>query len=93
MSGPSKFAFMGSIPEVMFEMVPSDNVIINVYRKLPVFGACRMPEQLRKEIEMEHKPKRGAKRKGKTGPFDVVKNLKKRVKKTARKPRSPSPMV
>ena len=35
----------------------------------------------------------GAKRKGKVGPYEVVKNPKKKIKKQARKPRSPSLVV
>lgn len=38
-SDPTKFSFFGSIPNVMLDRVPSDNAIVNEYRKLPVSGA------------------------------------------------------
>lgn len=45
------------------------------------------------EIEEANRPKRGTKRKGKGGPSEVVKTSKKKLKKQARKPKSPSPVV
>lgn len=93
MSYPTKFTFVGSIPEVMLAKVPQGNVIINEYRNLPGFGARPMPDDLRNSIEEENKTKRGAKRKGKVGPSEVVKTSNKNVKKPIKKPRSPSLVV
>ena len=57
-SDPTKFRFVGSIPEAMLFNVPADNVVVNEYRKKPVFGVCPMPEDLRKALEEGNKPKR-----------------------------------
>lgn len=70
-----------------------DNVIITEYQKLPSPGPCPMPDDLRTTIEEAKKPKRGAKRKGKVGPSKFIKTSKKKVKKVAQKPRSPSPIL
>lgn len=90
MSNPFKFAFVGSILEVMLEKLPNENEIVNKYRKKFVSSVRPMPDELRTEIEEASKPKRGAKRKGKVGPSETVKTLKKKVKKVDRKPKSPS---
>lgn len=58
-----------------------------MYRKFPGSGARPMPEELQKTIEETNKPKRGAKRKDKVVPSEEVKTPKKKVKKTACKPR------
>lgn len=52
-----------------------------------------MSEGLQKAIDEANKPKRGAKRKGKAGPSEVLRTPKKKVKKSTRKSRSPSLMV
>lgn len=86
---PTKFSFVGSIPEAMLLNDPTDNVIVNEYRKLRVFGVRPMPEDLKKAIEEGAKAKMGGKRKPKVVLSEVVPKTKK-VKKQARKPRSPS---
>lgn len=48
---PAKFAFVGSIPELMIVKVPSDNVIVNEYLKQPASSAPSMPEDFRVAIE------------------------------------------
>lgn len=52
-----------------------------------------MPEDLLKAIDEENKPKSGAKWKVKFGPFELITTPKKKIKKDARKPKSPSPVA
>lgn len=89
-SDPYKFNFVGSILEVMLVKVPSDNVNVNEYCKLPASGAHSMPVELWKAIKEANKPKGGGKWKAKGGPSEVVKTPENKVKKATRKPRSPS---
>lgn len=42
----SKFIFVGSILEAMSVKVPSENAIVNEYRKLPTSSVCTMIEEL-----------------------------------------------
>ena len=92
MSDPENFTFVGTIQEVMLVKVPSDNVIVNEYRKLPLSSVRPITDKLQKLIEEGTKPKRGGKRKAKVGPSDVVRAPKK-ARKQAKKPRSPSSVV
>lgn len=87
-----RFDFVGSLPEAMLNSVPADNVVINEYRKRPGLGIRTMPDALRKAITKARKPKKGAKRKGKAGPFEPAATPKKKVKKAARNPRSLTPV-
>lgn len=73
--------------------VPTDNVVIDAYRKKPAYGIHPMAEDLQKVLEEGNMPKQVGKRKGKAGPSEPFHTLKKKVKKAALKPRSPSPVA
>ncbi|CAI9279636.1 unnamed protein product [Lactuca saligna] len=88
MSDPRKFSFFGAILDAILVRVPTDNAIVNAYHKLTIYGVRPMTEKLRKVIDEGNKPKRRGKQKAKAAPSEVVKTPKK-VKKQARKPRSP----
>lgn len=51
-----------------------------------------MTDEMLTKIEEANKPKRGTKRRGKDGSSEVVKTPKKKIKKQARRPKSPSPI-
>lgn len=92
MYDPKKFNFVGSVLKVMLGKVPSDNAIVNKYRKQPTSGVCPKSCELRKAIKEGNKTKRGGKRKLKAATSEVVSTPKK-VKKKARKARSTSSVV
>ncbi|CAI9259744.1 unnamed protein product [Lactuca saligna] len=50
-SDPTKFDFIGSIPEAMLLKVPTNNVLISEYRKKPASDSRPMPEDLRRALE------------------------------------------
>lgn len=89
---PSKFSFVGFIPEATLEKVPSKNTIVNEYHKLPTSGVRLMSDELRKALDEASKLKSAGKRKVKAAPSEVLKTPKK-VKNTTQKPRSPSPVA
>lgn len=91
-SDPTKFSFIGSFPEAMLLNVPANNLIVNEYLKKAASSVHPMPEDLRKAIEEGVKLKRGGKRKDKANSFESIQGPKKKVKKAARKTRSPSPV-
>lgn len=77
----------------MLDRVPLYNVIVSEYRNKPSSSAHPMTEEFQKILEELNNPKQGGKRKTKASSSDVVKTLKKKVKKVARIPRSPSPVL
>ncbi|CAI9279877.1 unnamed protein product [Lactuca saligna] len=85
---PRNFDFVGSIPEVVMEKVPLNNVIIKAYQKLPLFGVRKIPFYLKKIIEVGGLLKRGGKRKTKEAA-NVVATVSKKIKKLAKKPKLP----
>lgn len=92
MSDPKNFVFIGLIPEEILENVPLDNAIVRVYHKLPSFGVRPMPADIRQLIDESNKMKRGGKRKANVDPYESVKAPKK-MRKPAKKPRSPSLII
>lgn len=66
----------------MLGKIPSENAIVNEYRKLHTSGVRPMSEELRKPIKEFNKPKRGGKMQVKFSRSEVVKTPKK-VKKPA----------
>lgn len=46
MSDPRNFAFVGTILEEMLLKVPSDNMIVNEYRKIPSSGVHPIMDEL-----------------------------------------------
>lgn len=71
---PTKFSFVGYILEAMWLNVPTDNVIVNEYQKLPASGVRPVTEDLDKAIAEGTKAKRGGKRTLKGTPSKVVPN-------------------
>lgn len=65
---------------------------MGAYLKNPSSGARPITEEFRKILEDMNKPKRGGNRKEKVSTSEVVKTRKTKIKKAARKPRSPSPV-
>lgn len=41
------FSYIGSIPDVMFDKVPSDNAIISIYKKISKIDPRHVPSELR----------------------------------------------
>lgn len=74
----------------MLNYVPTENEIINEYRKLPASSTRPLTDEMRKVIEKASKPKKGGKIKPKAGPSKPAQTLKMKIKRAARKPRSPN---
>lgn len=89
---PTKFSFVGSIPEEMLKNVPSDNIVVNEYWKKPTFGVRPMPEDLWMALKEGNKPQKGGNKKSKVGSSEPAATPKKNIKKAAWKPRSPNPI-
>lgn len=53
-SYPTKFSFIGSISKGMVLNVPSDNLVVDDYRKKPASGVHPMPEDIQKAIDEEN---------------------------------------
>lgn len=77
----------------MLNYVPTDNKLINGYRQKPESGPRLLTTEMQTTLEEANKPQKGGKRKAKVGPSEPAQTPKKKVKKAARKPRSPSPIV
>lgn len=68
-------------------------LIMNEYQKKPASGVRPMSEDLLKAIDEAKKTKFGAKRKVKAGPSEPTTTPKKKIKKAAQNPKSPSPVA
>lgn len=80
-SDPSKFDFISSIPESMLLNVPTENVVIDAYRKKPGSGICLMPKYFLKALKDGNKPKKGGNIKGKVGPSEPAQTPKRRLRR------------
>ncbi|XP_023769602.1 uncharacterized protein LOC111918175 [Lactuca sativa] len=92
---PSKFVFVGAIPESMYAFVPPSSKIIQEYKKLPSSGPRELTADMVKSIEDADKPaKRGKKpevKKGdKGGQVSKVQTPRKRKSEKAA-PTQPKP--
>ena len=56
-SDPTKFGFIGSLPEAMLNYVPTKNELINEYRKKPTSGRRPLTPEMQKALEEANKPK------------------------------------
>lgn len=92
-SDPTKFSFIGSLPEAMLNYVPTDNELINEYQKKHVSGPFPLTHEMQKALEEVNKPKKGGKRKEKVGPSEPAQTPKKKIKRAACTPRSPFPVA
>lgn len=61
-SDSTNFSFTGFIPEAMLVNVPTDNVIVNEYHKLPASGVRPIPKELKKGLEEGKKNPNGVER-------------------------------
>ena len=77
----------------MLNYVPIANELINEDHKQPVSGPHHLTDEMCKAMEDASKPKKGGKRKPKVGPYELTQTPKKKVKRDACMPRSPSPDV
>lgn len=89
----SKFSFVGSIPKAMFHDVPATSKILESYRKIPVSGFHPLTAEMRLIIKEANKPNKGGQKWALiAGPSELIKTpKKKKVKKVARKKRTPTP--
>ena len=87
----SRFTFIGSILESMLHNIPTASEVIQAYRSLPASGPRPLTDAITKVVEEADKPNKGGKWKGKVGPSEPAHTSKKRVKRVARKPRTPTP--
>ena len=60
-SDPTKFYFVGSIPEAILIKVSAANVLITKYRKKPTYGPRPLNTEMRKAMEEVKKPIKGGK--------------------------------
>ena len=63
MADPSKFHFIGTIPESMYQCASMANILINEYKKLPAIGRRPLTPKMQKSLDVVDKQaKRGKKR-------------------------------
>lgn len=62
-SDPKFFDFVGYIPEVRLERVPSNNDIIKAYKEIPNFGIHEIPVSLQTTLATVDLPKKRRKEK------------------------------
>ena len=55
-SDPTKFSFVGSIPESMYDCVSAESKVMAEYKKLPPTGPRALTPEMQKSLELADKP-------------------------------------
>ncbi|CAI9276735.1 unnamed protein product [Lactuca saligna] len=75
----------------MLRNVPAASEIIQAYHSFPASGHRPITYEIQKVLDEADKPKKGGKKRTKEGPSEPTQTPKKKVKRAAHKPRTPTP--